>query len=113
MTPDHTPLLKKFNDKNCHFWYNLRVAIENDKEFEEKLGQLCRMYRTLRKIWSETNAGDGRAVAKWVATGGKVIDLTTVLLAELEDYTGAGELRLIIDQLSGVQAKRDEEAGKA
>jgi hypothetical protein len=89
------------------------VSIETDKVFEEKLEQLCRMYRTLRKIWAETNAADERAVARWVATGGKVIDLTTALLAELEDYTGSGELRLIISELESVQAARDEKAGKA
>lgn len=88
------------------------MAIENDKEFELKLAQLCRFYRCLREVWARTNAEDTAQVQKWIVFGGKIIDKTTVLLAELEDYTGSLELRTIWDNLNEIQQKRNIEAGR-
>lgn len=85
---------------------NSPVAIENDKDFEERLQQLCRMYRALREVWARTNAADTDQVKKWVVAGGRIVSKITQLLADLEDYTGSMDLRLILDELDAVGRER-------
>lgn len=82
------------------------MAIENDKEFEESLAQLCRFYRAMREIWAQTNVSDRSQVHKPVVAGGRIMTKITMLLADLEVYTGSSEMRLIWDQLKEIRDTR-------
>lgn len=89
------------------------MPIEEDKVFEEKLEQLCRMYRASRQIFEKVQTNNERAVAKWVVAGGRVIDMITALLAELESYSGCSDLRQILADLEAVRREREAAKEKA
>jgi len=82
------------------------MAIKNDADFEQKLEQLCRLYRAMREIWGNTNASDEREMAQWVVTGGKVMEKLTEVLADIEDHTGCGELRILAEEFKGIRQQR-------
>ena len=89
------------------------MAIKDDPDFEAKLAQLQRLYRAMRLIWGKTNAADPAAVNNWVQTGGAVMEKITDVLADLEDYTGCNELRLIWDELRTMRQQREAKHGRA
>lgn len=89
------------------------MPIRNDKDFEDRLAQLCRLYRAAREVWGETNAADDKAVTKWVLTGGKVLDKLNEVLAEIEDHTGCAELRIIVAELRETRANRESKMEKS
>jgi hypothetical protein len=91
----------------------MMATIKDDKEFEERLAQLCRLYRAAREIWAETNTGDDQEVAKWVVAGGKVLDKLSDVLGEIEDHTGCGELRVIVADLKARRAEREQAGTRA
>lgn len=83
------------------------IPIKDDAEFEQRLEQVCRFYRALREIWAKTNSSDSQQVGYWVQTGGATIETLDELLGDIEDYSGANELRLIWDQLNKIRDDRD------
>lgn len=82
------------------------MAIKDDADFEQKLDQLCRLYRAMREIWGNTNASDEGGIAQWVVTGGKVLEKLTEVLADIEDHAGCGELRILVEELKGIRQQR-------
>lgn len=82
------------------------MSIETDKEFEEKLGQLCRLYRAMRQIWSVTESTDQTMVASWVIEGGRIMELLSDVLGDIEEYSGCMDLRLIVDQMKTIRQER-------
>lgn len=89
------------------------MAIKDDAEFEKRLQQLTRFYRAQRKLWSTTKADDQAAVAAWVTASGKLLDALGETLGDLEDYTGCGELRIVLDQFKTIREQRLAEKEKA
>lgn len=81
--------------------------ITNDKEFSEKLTQLIRLYYAEREVFADTDTKNEDELAKWVVTGGKILDKLNQVLADIEDYTGCGELRII---LADLKERRQERA---
>jgi len=84
------------------------MPIKSDAELDEKLAQMARLYRAALETWKRTNAEDQTEIAKWVAAGGKILEKLTEVLADIEDYTGCMELRLIWEQLKAVRQEREQ-----
>lgn len=82
------------------------MPIQSAKELEEKLEQLKRFYRAQSEIWSHTSSTDQREIAKWVVTGGKIKEGIDGVLAEIEDYTGCTDLRVLLEKMKEVAAER-------
>lgn len=83
------------------------MALKDDADFEEKLAQLTRLYRAMRTIWGNTNASSQKQITNWVTTGGKVLDKLNDVIADVEDYAGCLELRVIWDDLKTKRLERD------
>lgn len=84
--------------------------IRNDNELEDKLQQLCLMYRTMRSMTVQCQSGKMEPKT-WTITGGPIIRKIAELYGDLEEYTGAFDLRRVWDDLNerfqGPQANRD------
>ncbi|HKE33147.1 MAG TPA: hypothetical protein VKD65_15555 [Candidatus Angelobacter sp.] len=82
------------------------MTIATDREFEERLAQLVRFYRAQRATWAATDVADRAALARWIRTGGKILEGLNESLAAIEEYSGAMELRLILDQFKAMEAEK-------
>jgi hypothetical protein len=88
------------------------MAIKDDQEFEGRLLQLMRMYQAMRETWAKTNAANESEVQKWVIAGRLIVEQITVLLADIEDYSGTGELRLILNAFKDIKRVREDKVEK-
>lgn len=88
------------------------MAIKTIEEFEESLAKVGRLYRALQDIWSDTHPSEEAEIAKWVAAGGAIMEKLDETLAEIEDFTGTGELRVIWDRLKAMRQEKQSQAAK-
>jgi hypothetical protein len=69
---------------------------------------MCRHYRALSEIWQKTEADDTVGVARWVRLGGKIVEQMDESIAEVEAYTGAADLRLVLDDLKRMREAKEK-----
>ncbi len=68
--------------------------IKTDAELDEKLDQLCRLYRAVRQDYAHLDITVANAV-KRVKFGGRLTTSISIIIAEVEAYTRAGEIRIL------------------
>lgn len=85
----------------------------SEKTFEDKLAQMCRLYRGLAELWKTVDASNKEEVARWVKAGGLMIEMLDEAMAMVEDHAGAADLRIILDQMAAIRANREAAKDKA
>ena len=88
--------------------------IESDAQFEQRLLQFCRFYRMLREVWEKTNTQEPEEVVRWIQTGSAALELLDESQSDVEAYTGANDLRLLLDEMKRMKEEKQaiEEAEK-
>ncbi len=81
------------------------MAIENAADLEEKLAEVCRYYRALYEVFSTTKSAVVEETTRWVLLGGSMIERLDAAVAEIEEYSGASDLRLVLNDLKEMRAK--------
>lgn len=77
--------------------------IETAKDFEDALAQQSRYYRAVHEIWKSTSVSDTEKLAKAVALVGKLLDKLSEVQSEIERYSGAADMRVIIAELAEIR----------
>lgn len=84
------------------------MPIQSEKEFEEKLEQLGRLYRAVRVQFANVTITQESA-KKLILGTGKIVDTITAVLSDIEEYTGAAEIRRLAEGLKQVRREREGE----
>ena len=79
--------------------------ITTDKELDEKLELLGRLYRATRHEFSALTITEANA-AKLVRSTGKITTAITATLSDIEDYTGAGEIRRLTAAMQDIHRSK-------
>lgn len=77
--------------------------IETSKDFEDALAQQSRYYRAVHEIWKDTSISDPQNLAKAVGLIGKLLDKLSEVQSEIEQYSGAADMRVIIAELAEIR----------
>lgn len=82
------------------------MSIKSEKEFREKLSQLARLYAAIRAEFAGLTITQANA-AKLILSTGKIVDATTVLISDIEEYSGAAEIRRLSAEMKRIREERE------
>lgn len=82
--------------------------IDNAEEFAAALAQLARLYGGIRQLYEAgAEAGDPeRAAARLLLAAGKMVMAVSALTGEIEEYSGAGTVRVLAAEYAAVRRRR-------
>lgn len=85
------------------------MPITTEAEFESKLKQLTRLYRAIRHEFARVQLTEVTAAQLLTGTG-KIVDKVTDILGDIEDYSGAADIRMINSEMRKIREKRENKS---
>lgn len=85
--------------------------VKSEAEFEEKLGQVGRLYRAIRVEFAKVTLTQDTAAPLLKATS-LLVDRITSVLGEIEEYSGAADTRRLVQAMNEVRDQRAKEAAE-
>lgn len=81
--------------------------ISTEAEFQEHLDKLQRLYQAMRIEFSKITL-DEQGAAKLLRTAKTICDHITICLSEIEEYSGAAEVRRLQQAMREIHDRRNQ-----